>query len=461
MAVDSLGSATNSNFQSGPSINATGRADINTGSSLSVISCDVTDKNLDIFRHELLLTRIKGKHNAYINVISRDSVPEVGDFITSGPDPIHHSIPSIGTCEHEKCSLDMSISTFYADMGDARTDLEYYMAYHQISLHGLIGTTVGLDCLQPNLKIAGAKTHRRHAFFFYNSNVNAQVNDTQDTGVDTLEPAGPNSPPFLKVRQMVAAPHRRSDDPSNLNDVKVYYIDCADAYWLAENNTKMGFKYGLMLAFASTISAEYKPKVTVSAKGHTNVIEPPEFRYAGVALTDACMHAERGDTAVTVNHYSAMTTQNGPYDVYVGDDIGWMFNAERKNLNVDGNRIARNVVTYSILWNLLVREGPGAAAIAARENLQRQMSEAAGLMHEKNMAGMAHRAQKDMIGNLKDAETASRGKYKRFLFVPLKHGSHITKRASIMDGRRRIGKAISSCKAYGRVDWVNGASSEM
>jgi len=47
------------------------------------------------------------------------------------------------------------------------------------------------------------------------------------------------------------------------------------------------------------------------------------------------------------------------------------------------------------------------------------------------------------------------------VLVPLRHGSGIAKRSSVMDRQRHIGKAIGSCKAYGRLDWVNGASSEM
>lgn len=114
-----------------------------------------------------------------------------------------------------------------------------------------------------------------------------------------------------------------------------------------------------------------------------------------------------------------------------------------------------------MLYELLAKGGNSPVATAAKIAFRQALSDADTSMHARNMQGLANVDRTDRIGSLKDAESESRGKFKRFLFVPLKHGSHITKRTSIMDRTRRIGKAISSCKAYGRVDWVNGASSEM
>lgn len=470
MTIDSLGSATNSNFQSGPSINATGRADVNTSTSLS-IAHDTSDASFNIFRHELLLSRIKSKNNAYVNVISRDSIPTNGATISSCSGDLH--LPAIcdSACsEHEHADLDMSISTYYADLGDARTDLEYYMAYNQISLHApaLSQGSNSLVCVQQNLKTAlGNPTRRRHAYVFYEEE-DQVIDDGVSERFARVSTHSEHAATLSYLYSLENKTKTNRSDTKTFNGTKVFYINTNDTNWTKRVATKSGFKYALMEIFATTIVDDYKPKVTIEGKSNGLMIEAPEFRYAGVALTDAHMHATRGDTAVTVNHYSALTTQNGPFDIYVGDDVGWMFNAERKNLISDGNRKARNVLTYGMLHQLLISKDcqskdPGNKHTAGQDlrMILVQNQQDMEKQNAKNNKNQDARITADSIGALKDAETEARGKYRRFLFVPLKHGSHITKRMSIMDRKRRIGKAISSSKAYGRIDWINGASSEM
>jgi len=444
MAIDSLGSATNSNFQSGPSINATGRADINTSSSLSDSASQSNDTSLDIFRHELLLTKIKSTHTAYVNVISRDSIPMSAPLLirTEAESP---RIPSFLSCTLENTShLDMTISTFYADLGDARNELEYFMAFHQISIHGNLGVTREFETIQPHLEHGtGVKTHRRNAFFFM----------TIDTPDDLIQ-----SSIGTKYAQKSSNSGQDTCSPTNLNGAKVFIVKAdSESAFAKDCTTKNSFKAALMTLFVEALGCvdKYKPQVVVSQRSHDAPITAPEFRYAGVALTDACMHQARGDTAVTVNHYSALTTQNGPYDVYIGDDVGWMFNVEQKNLCPDGNRKGRIVMTYSTLMGLLI--GTNDTRKAANLKLTHQSV----MIAKFNTNSPDAHTKKARIGSLKDSEHEARGKYPRFMLVPLKHGSHISKRSSVMDRKRRIGKAISSCKSYGRVDWINGASSEM
>ena len=465
MAIDSLGSATNSNFQSGPSINGTGRMDGNTGTALVPAEYKPGDNALDAFRHELLLSRRSAQHHAYVNVISRDSTPcQFSHGVTVAVDD---PVLSFGTgcLIHASMVVDQSIETYFADLGDARTELEYYLAHHQVSLHGLDNNLhAGLRNVQPGLNrgVAPAHTRRRNAIMFLDEVGvdNGAMHAHQQVDVHNVYKQVTPANPYVFYRGTNAA------RTSSGKDGMTVFVPMLNADWLRDTQTKHAFKRTLLTILHDMFenTTEYKPQVT-TARSKANYIEAPEFRYAGLALTDAHMHPSMGDTAVTVNHYSALTTQNGPYDVYIGDDLGWVFNIERNNILPDGNRVPRVALTYSVLQQLMVdRVTRGAIGAnhdertAVRAQIQRDTATHSAARQRATAAVPANSAR---LGELKSSADSERSKYPRFVLVPLRHGSGIAKRASIMDRQRRIGKAIGSCKGYGRLDWVNGASSEM
>jgi hypothetical protein len=90
-------------------------------------------------------------------------------------------------------------------------------------------------------------------------------------------------------------------------------------------------------------------RVFGSKSPQSDPIEPPLLTYAGIALTDACLHAQNGDTAVTLNIFSALTVNNGPFDVYSNDDLMWIFSVELADFEKDGLRRFRDVLSFKML----------------------------------------------------------------------------------------------------------------
>ena len=115
MAIDSLASATNSIFQSSPSIKGTGRMDDNTGTALVPAEYKPGDNTLDAFHHELLLSQ----RSAYVNIISHDSTAFFSPGVTVDLDDVVLSFGFACTV-HRNMALDQSIETCFADVSVMR-----------------------------------------------------------------------------------------------------------------------------------------------------------------------------------------------------------------------------------------------------------------------------------------------------------------------------------------------------
>jgi len=428
--------------------------DGNTGTALVPSEYKPGDNALDAFRHELLLSRWSVQHHAYINVISRDST--LAFFSAGTPVDITNVSLSFGPCLlHTNLMLDNSIQSYLADLGDARTELEYFLVHHQVSLHGDTDLNASLVAAQAGLKLApagapAALKRRRNAIYFLDTDGTGALNDKGIIAADVLHPFDGSEYAFLRGAVGGAGNSKNKDGMT-------VFVPLRKAEFERDTQTKHAFKHTLLNILQTMFPETHKPQVT-TARSTTNLIEAPEFRYAGLALTDAHMHSSQGDTAVTVNHYSALTTQNGPYDVYIGDDLGWIFNIEKQCILPDGNRYPRVAITYGLLHQLVVHRADPAQRMAFRA---RVVTDAAAYNAACVLARGAVPPNAARLGQLKSGADSERSKYPRFVLVPLRHGSGIAKRSSVMDRQRRIGKAIGSCKGYGRLDWVNGASSEM
>ena len=162
-------------------------------------------------------------------------------------------------------------------------------------------------------------------------------------------------------------------------------------------------------------------------------MEAPIVSYAGVAMTDAFYNASNGDTFVTSNLYSLMTTQNGPVPSCHGDPLHWIWHAEQNYYNKHGCRVARK------LW---YREPNNALAARYYDNQFEH------LQFEKN--------------NPRDGAAESRiGR--KFYFIPFKmgyddgSGNNEAPRYGLLDSmnQRKVGVAQSNAGAYASIDITN------
>lgn len=159
-------------------------------------------------------------------------------------------------------------------------------------------------------------------------------------------------------------------------------------------------------------------------------MEAPIVSYAGVAMTDAFYNASNGDTFVTSNLYSLMTTQNGPVPSCHGDPLHWIWHAEQNYYNKHGCRVARN------LW---YREP---------NNALDTYDQFDHLEFEKN--------------NYRDGAAESRIGPK-FHFIPFKMGyddgsaNNAAPRYGLLDSmnQRKVGVAQSNAGAYASIDITN------
>jgi len=173
-------------------------------------------------------------------------------------------------------------------------------------------------------------------------------------------------------------------------------------------------------------------KQTPQCTIHKQTVEAPIVSYAGVAMTDAFYNACNGDTFVTSNMYSLMTTQNGPVPSCHGDPLHWIWNVEQHYYNKYGCRIPRK------LWYLQPNNDDGVRDYTRFEKLDFQ----------KN--------------NPRDSAAESRIA-RKFYFIPFKMGyddemdNQVAPRYGLLDSmnQRRVGVAQSNAGAYASIDITN------
>ena len=180
----------------------------------------------------------------------------------------------------------------------------------------------------------------------------------------------------------------------------------------------------------------YTTKVHNKSSNNKDPIEAPELSYAGIALSKACLHPQKGDTAVTLNIFSALTVNNGPFDVQCSDDLLRISSVELPDFEKDGQRRFRPVLDLQYLKMCLQ---PDKTLLIDT--------------YVKKFANTAVRKQ------IVDALKHKPGNPSRntFPIAPQKRGFGILRRSSIQDKKRHIGVAISSCHVSKRLDMINGA----
>jgi len=427
--VGSLGSATSSNLAAiGPVLNQIARTSMTDLAKLGMTAREILDGVADVSRHQLCLTAKTKVKCAYVPVISTDNIT-LPDTVPANQ--TQTKLPSSLAESH----LDMSMGSYYREVADARTELEYALRKNQMSLHSFDLVVDGqLRKFQDHLLCGSTPTHRRNSIIFGKESdfTNNEHNVTQHKGKWTCikedskiykfaftESAGINM--HQNIRGIVLQPTtsaQSEDDDTGLDMMQVIQ-GLMDLEELIHHFSAFG------------------TKVHNKSDNSSDLIEAPELSYAGIALTDACLHPQNGDTALTLNIFSALTVNNGPFDVQCSDDLMWISNVELGDFEKDGMRRFRLALTIDFL-KLILRGGDaniGVLQVYARKfPLKNSLLIVDKLKHKP--------------GN--PSRTT-------FLIAPQKRGFGLLRRSSIQDKLRHIGVAISSCHASKRLDMVNGA----
>jgi len=433
--IGSLGTATNSNLSNvGNNINTTGRSNMLLASTF-VPNDDVLKKgDVDIKRHEICLTATHKGIQAYVPVISTDIVCDRTIGIEADKDYIR--LPHTNPRLHDSV-LDMTISTYYQDIGDARNEFELMLARAQISLHSYQNSTQAtLDKCQDKLKFfRGELLHERHRR-------NAVFLITEDHDMHDVENHGGSWGRALPIAD--------GDAVSEYNNIFHKFTPRVHTHQAMKNSSVYAIKiendkmqnvfYVKMLLemLCNFIVTTDEIKVFTPKSSNTAPITPPELRYAGLALTDAYMHPQNGDTAVTLNIFSAVTINNGPFDIVTNDELMWIHEVELPDFMADGLRRRRVVLDIEMLRNILNNENTTKTTIDEIYNTVTLASAKEPIIRQNN----------HLPGN------PSR---KTFLIAPCKRGFTLLQRTSILDHERRMARAISGAKAGKRLDMINGS----
>jgi hypothetical protein len=387
-----------------------------TGSSAQ----EIKDGNADVKRHDVCLTASARNKSAYVPVISTDTVAVSALYNRS------NAYSKLPIPEPNPSHLDMTMATYYREVGDARCDFEYILRKSQISLHAFTALeNEKLRTFQDNLIFedsggAPMPTHRKNAIVF------GSTDDFTETRVKSQHPYHHNSHwvAHAGITEVLRLVHGDNGNSETTIDTEIYGIDMLQSAFMVT--------FQKLVADISTRPV----RVFGSKSPQSDPIEPPLLTYAGIALTDACLHAQNGDTAVTLNIFSALTVNNGPFDVYSNDDLMWIFSVELADFEKDGLRRFRDVLSFKMLE----------ACLLTPESLYSIVS---------YIPGQPRPSRAIIVDSLK--HRPGNPSRKTFLIAPLKRGFGKLKRSSIQDKMRHIGTAISSCSASKRLDMVNGA----
>ena len=435
-AIGSLGSATASNITTGPSCNATGKVDLKMCGTMSGSDADVLNRLTDVGRHDLCVSAPQQSIQAYASVFSFD--PFVKMTVDLQPIVDFFPLPTLQPVIGIASTLDMNISRYYRDVGDARNDLEYILAMKKISLHVYdLARDKMMRELQDRLTVSAEGAfpeqhfHRRNALF-----LSSNVTDFANDHVCVTRNKGSWVPiPNTHLKRFIA------EDSQNTSNSSIYglELDVSDAGDFAQQLHHLRLLIEDAIEF---IDKNNKARVHTNKNRKSGPIDPPELVYAGVALTDASAHPQNGDNALTLNVFSAVTLVNGPFHVQVNDDLMWIHDIELPDFEKDGMRRMRLVLDFESILGIM-RQNPQYVRI-----------------HNSR-----HRGYQNRIGHIPITNAMKHvpGKPSRntFIIAPQLRGFGILKRHSLKDKARHIGKAISSCLPSKRLDLINGAVAKL
>jgi len=296
---------------------------------------DLKNGQHDVKRHEICLSVPQRQIQAYSAVFS--FYPFVEMAISLLPQQDYKLLPVPGL----NSALDMTISRYYRDVGDARNDLEYMLAKNQISLHSMDNNVNKALCLMQDrllhktLDMQQNTFHRRNAIFLATDAAQFTEEDYEihggawkpatEKGYECVYKFTPNTKPAV----------------ASLNNSFIYGI----VLEIEDDSVNSMYNLTHHLDLAMRLAAHItEPKVHTAKNVNSAPIEPPDLVYADIALTDAYAHPQNGDTAVTLNIFSALTVDNGPFSVLTNDDLMWIHDIELADFEKDGMRRQRVVL---------------------------------------------------------------------------------------------------------------------
>lgn len=207
---------------------------------------------------------------------------------------------------------------------------------------------------------------------------------------------------------------------------------------IIKRNTEINDEDKVRILLYTIANTHFPAPQAFTKRDRANAIEPPSIRYVGIALTDASMNPRNGDTAVTINHFSALTVDNGPFTVYNGDLLMWTLDCDMHNFDENGIRAARGVLTWKHIYTFTQENG--------FDEVIRLFQYIDGLRSRMYQKGF----------NKRDIGRESRGKYATFNIIPYRNPLTIQECCSYTDDSRVFAKAISSAEQFQKLDIVNG-----
>jgi len=433
--IGSLGSATSSNLAAiGPVLNQIARTSMTDLAKLGMTAREILDGVADVSRHQLCLTAKTKVKCAYVPVISTDNIT-LPDTVPGN----NRQTKLPGSLAWTM--LDMSMGSYYREVADARTELEYSLRKHQMSLHSF-DTVVNenLRKFQDHLQCGNTRTHRRNSIIF------GRESDFAATAHNVSEHKGT----WTSIGEGSRIYKFTWTDSSDLNIQQhirgIVLQTKASTDSLSESSTdtdENGIGMDQVILCLMALEELIHHFSMISTKVHnrsdnpSDLIEAPQLSYAGIALTDACLHPQNGDTALTLNIFSALTMNNGPFDIQCSDDLMWISNVELGDFEKDGLRRYRVALSIDFLKLILQSGDTNTTILRSYTTKFPQRNSTAIVDKLKHKPGNPSRTT--------------------FLIAPQKRGFGLLRRSSIQDKLRHIGVAISSCHASKRLDMVNGA----
>lgn len=204
---------------------------------------------------------------------------------------------------------------YLADLYDARTSFELYLATHQLCFI-ILHSDGAFDVYSPDHRIFKGNATNYPKFeviddvYALRQNIVLCIPTTMDGSFRAEFDA--------KVKSQ------------NLNVIIVEYVENSD--FAIDNMSEEAWTF---------IKEHMTPAQVRTASNSKQRIAPRLPVYMGVALTDAFFSSAYGDDRVTTNRYSLLSMRNGPVNVVNEDKLHWIFRCEKYNYTSDGCRISR------------------------------------------------------------------------------------------------------------------------
>lgn len=434
----------------GATLITTCRADKDTARALSQIN--VKDQDLNIAKYELCLAPSlkRARTEAYTNVISKDPSAPVGNQTCKTALPLENgdTHPAYKMLQGSGVNkLDNSMSSFYRDFYDARSEFELFMVMNQISLH-----VVDTDFDTTD----NGRGWKNLPYF----------NGMLDAGATSSTPGAPAAPNSCRKHPIIFTKKKTFDNfktaTANLNivDVKGIY---ADAYVLngrtlvivIDKITEANFLEHMSDMLDSVYNPE-SPKVRNQGEsvpcvntpknpvGFAAGIDPPSWTFQGFSLGSASLDQRDGDNCFSVLRSGAFTCRNGPFHINSGDDLIWLRHKELICFNKDGYRHLRPVATAENFLRCVFVDKYKDRTLALYTSMQAKVATAAN-------ADMVARGKVDPTGDHTSI-------LRTYTIAPLRTSfKSLTSSGSVMDQTRRIGSALSNGSGGSQVDILIGS----